>query len=677
MRRIWILRSDASKARVALGAVALAVCAAFYGCASHPVAAGVPVVDTSRVAVSVAPDPSFLSTEEASGAAEYIRLVRESMRDGAWYEASGYLDSAMAELALLETAGDLNASQMASVQAWKDTVRGWMSEAAGQSERLGGAENLSDYIDQEIDEVSLGSLEDLEALIPRLPDRDFELPLPSPIPHEVLQAMRVFTGPGREYFDRWLRRRGRYEALIRGKLEERGMPRDLLYLSMIESGFNPKAWSHASASGLWQFIRGTGHRYGLADDWWEDARRDPVRATDAALDYLEDLYAEFGDWSLAMAAYNCGEGRVRRQLRQEGAQSYWGMSLPGETRYYVPKILAAMIIGRNPAVFGFAAAADSAHPPLRQDTLTITRAMPVRGIAMALGISEDSVKALNPALRRWSTPPGRSSYVIYLPEGTRDSFLAGLSRIDTVPAVSMRTYRVMRGQTLSGIATRHGVSVASIQAANGLRGTSVRVGQVLTLPIPGVAEETDFADADAPDEAPVIAGRYTVRAGESLGRIAARNHVSIRSLRQANNMGPGDKLQAGRVLSIPAGRAYAESGDEVSARTVTVKRTHVVRAGETLSGIAVRYGVRVADLKAWNNVRGTSVRRGQRLAVRVPSARASARTTTAASLEYYHVRRGDNLWAISSRFGSSIGELMRMNEGLSGGLQPGQRIRVR
>jgi membrane-bound lytic murein transglycosylase D len=398
-----------------------------------------------------------------------------------------------------------------------------------------------------------------------------------------------------------------------------------------------------------------------------------VRATDAALDYLEDLYAEFGDWHLAMAAYNCGEGRVRRQLRQEGAQSYWGMSLPKETRYYVPKILAAMIIGRNPAVFGFGAAADSAHAPLSLDTLTITRAMPLRGIAAVLGIPEDSVKAINPALRRWSTPPGRASYVLYLPEGTRESFLAGLSRIDTVPAVSTRTYRVARGQTLSGIAARSGVSVAALQAANGLRGTRVRAGQVLTIPGAG-SEEFDVADGDVPEEqaAPVIASRHTVRSGETLSRIAARYHVTISGLRRANDMEPGDVLKAGRVLSIPGGRSIPDAGDEVVARAGSTRREHLVRRGETLSAIAVRYGVRMSDLKAWNLLRGNTVRAGQRLVVHVPP-----RVAVSLGLEYYNVRRGDNLWAISSRFGSTIHELRRMNEGLSEDLQPGQRIRVR
>ncbi len=686
MRRTWILRNEATNfpgfrpgfgfrltGLGLLGAVAAALALSVSGCASSQ-AASVRSGAPAQASAPAAPDTSFLSSEEASGAAEFIRLVRESMRDGAWFEATGYLDSAMAQLLMLEASENLTDTQLVSVKAWQDTVRGWMVEAAEQSALLGGAENLAEYIDHEIEEVSLASLEDLEALLPRLPERNFDLPIPSPIPHEVLQAMRVFTGSGREYFDRWLRRRGRYEELILSKLDERGMPRDLLYLSMIESGFNPKAWSHASASGLWQFISGTGRRYGLQNDWWEDARRDPVRATDAALDYLEDLYAEFGDWHLAMAAYNCGEGRVRRHLRA-GSDSYWGMPLPRETRYYVPKILAAMIIGRNAAVFGFGDAVAAAHPPLRHDTLTVTRALPIRGIAAAVGVHEDSIKTLNPALRRNSTPPNRSSYVVYLPAGTRDALLEGMEKLQTVPAVSLRTHRVARGQTLSGIAARHGVSVAAIQSANGMRGTFLRAGQTLTIPVPGGSDDPVEAFAgDTPSgTASVAARRHTVRSGETLSGIASRYRVTVSGLRRANSMRPGDILKAGSVLSIPGPGSLAEAGEDSRGSISTgPRRVHVVSRGETLSGIAARYGVRLSDLRAWNGLSGSKIRIGQRLTVQ-----GATRVASVSSLEYYQVRRGDNLWAISNRFGSSVDELMRINDGLSEDLRPGQRIRIR
>ncbi len=582
------------------------------GCASNrpaPVASSSQprnsVAATSTGSVVVA-DPAFLTSLDASECAEFIRLGRESMRDAAWFEATQYLDSALTHLAILDASGDLDPSRQAAATLWSDSVRTWLVEATAQSSRMGGAEDMSDYLDQEIDEVSLTSVEDLEALLPRLPDRNFEIPLPSPLPHAVLQAMRVFTGPGRDYFQLWLQRKARYEAMIQDKLQQRGMPRDLVYLAMVESGFNPKAWSHASASGLWQFISPTGRRYGLQDDWWEDARRDPMRATDAALDYLEDLYGEFGDWHQAMAAYNCGEGRIRRQLRAEPGLTYWDMMLPKETRYYVPKILAAMIIGRNRGIFGFNTT-NTAVEPLRVDTATVLRTLPLKGVAEAVGISEDSLKSLNPALRRWSTPPGRTAgYTLYLPVGTRDIFLANLEDIDTASAQSLGTHRVLRGQTLSRISRRYGVSMADLRAANGLQSNRVRVGQMLTIPRPlsAVASSQERRERTGSQ-------RHAVRRGETLSGIASRYHVPVSALRQANGLRPGSLLKVGKALTIPV------------------------------------------------------------------SGRESILLASNESSSYYKVRTGDNLWAISSRFGHTVDDLKRLNDGLSESLQPGQRIRVR
>ena len=675
MRRISILRSEPKhraflvRPSLTMAGAACAV-ALLSACApSAPVAradgTSVPSGEaqgesrTTRVpaANGVAPDPFFLFSEAASEAAEFMRLGRESMRDAAWPEAVDQLDSAGAHLALLEVDGNLDPSELAAVYVARDSVNSWLLEATAQAGQL-GAEGVADYIDHEIEEVSLASLEDLEALLARLPDRNFDLPIPDPVPHSVLQAMRVFTGSGRGYFERWLQRRSRYEDMILAKLEERGMPRDLLYLSMIESGFNPRAWSHASASGLWQFISGTGRRYGLHDNWWEDPRRDPVRATDAALDYLEDLYAEFGDWHQAMAAYNCGEGRIRRQLRLNPGQTYWDMSLPKETRYYVPKILAAMIIGRNPQVFGFNPDL-MAHEPLTFDTVTVTRTLPLRGVAQAVGVSEDSVKNLNPALRRWSTPPGNARYTLYLPVGSRDRFLSNLDGIDTVPVLSLQRHRVTRGQTLSGLAARYGVTVTDIRAANGLRGSLLRVGQVLTIPVPGSGDGASASVASS--------GSHRVRSGETLSGIASRYRVSLSALRQANGMRPGDVLRAGVTLDIPgrggSAGSVARSGSAGGA-------IHVVRSGETLSGIAARTGTSVSQLRRLNGIQGSTIRVGQRL-------RLGGDVLVASSGEYHLVRSGDNLWDISNRYGHTVDELKRLNDGLSESIRPGQRIRVR
>jgi membrane-bound lytic murein transglycosylase D len=674
-------------------ALGLSGCASNSSNARSASPASAPAAVSRAVPVHVVParetpDPAFMSSNTASEASEFIRLGRESMADSAWFEASEYLDSAMAHLAQLETVPSLTSRQRLSVEAYQDSVREWLVEAVSQSARLGGeAEDLSEYLDQEIEEVSFASLEELEALLPRLPNRNYGLPVPSPLPASVLQAMKVFTGSGRGYFEKWLQRKSRYEAMITSKLDERGMPRDLIYLAMVESGFNPKAWSHASASGLWQFISPTGRRYGLHDDWWEDARRDPVRATDAALDYLEDLYADFGDWHQAMAAYNCGEGRIRRQLRADAQLSYWDMSLPSETRFYVPKILAAMIIGNNPASFGFRPG-ENAAPPLAFDTVTVTRCLPLSGIAEAVGIDEDALKSLNPSLRRWCTPPGRSRYTVYLPEGTREIFYSNHHNIGSETRASAQRHVVTRGQTLSGIARKYGVSVASLQRANGLRGTKVRKGQALT--IPGGGDVVVSPVASTPSAAPAAAQvaavekadrsvpvRHSVRRGETLSGLAARYGVSMAAIKSANVI--KGQIRIGQSLLIPAsGAAAPELRVETVAAAAVAPKVHTVRRGETLAGIARLFRVSVSALRRANGLtQRTILQVGQVL--HIPAAardlpddeevRAPAR-----SRKVYTVRQGDNLSELAERFGVSQAELQRWN-GLRGhSLFVGQKL---
>jgi membrane-bound lytic murein transglycosylase D len=637
------------------------------------------------------PDRAFMSSITASEAAEFIRLGRESMADSAWFEASEYLDSALVHLAVLDSRPTLNIRQRGAVQLYQDSVREWLVESVSQSARLGEAEDLSEYLDQEIEEVSFASLEDLEALIPRLPNRTFGIPLPTPLPHSVLQAMKVFTGSGRGYFEKWLQRKSRYEDLIGSKLDERGMPRDLMYLAMVESGFNSKAWSHASASGLWQFISGTGRRYGLHDDWWEDPRRDPVRATDAALDYLEDLYAEFGNWEQAMAAYNCGEGRIRRQLRTTPGITYWDMSLPSETRFYVPKILAAMIIGNNPASFGFRPE-ENAAAPLVFDTVTVTRCLPLSGIAQAVGVDEDILKSLNPSLRRWCTPPGRQRYTLYLPQGTREIFYGNYQSIEDETRTSLQRHVVTRGQTLSGIARRYGITMAAIQRANNLRGTKVHKGQSLVIPASGedfapsavsaasvvpmapvASSSTVSTAADKADRS--VPFRHTVRRGETLSGLAARYGVSVTALQKANII--RGHLRLGQSLLIPPS---GEAAPELRVETVAsvAPQVHMVRRGETLAGIARQFKVTVSALRRANGLNPRSMlQAGQRLSIPVVLGEISRDEEVRAPVrarKVYVVRSGDNLSKLADRFNVSQADLQRWN-GLNGhALRVGQKL---
>ncbi len=299
----------------------------------------------------------------------------------------------------------------------------------------------------------------------------------------------------REKFEGFLERSGRYVPMISERLTERGMPQDLIYLAMIESGFQPKAYSPARASGLWQFIGETGQRYGLTINRAIDERNDPVRATEAALDYLTELHERFGSWYLASAAYNTGENRVGRIMREEfGSErgdeySYYRIAnrLPRETRDYVPLMIAAARITKDPAAYGFDHVVPAA--PYEFEEVEVAPATSLAAIARAAGVTVTEIGTLNPHLKMHRTP-NNQTYHVRLPVGTLDTFQsswgsarAELAEVATAEEEAAATrYRVRRGDNLTAIARRHGVSIQEIRRANGLRGDFIRAGQVLEIP---------------------------------------------------------------------------------------------------------------------------------------------------------------------------------------------------
>lgn len=254
--------------------------------------------------------------------------------------------------------------------------------------------------------------------------------VPEDVNDDVRRWLRRFTGPEKPHFRRWLERQGRYNALIREELRARGMPEDLLYMAMVESGFLPRAYSHAHASGLWQFVDGTARDYGLTVDEWVDERRDPVRATRAALDYLQRLHARFGSWYLAAAAYNAGENRLARILRSQPAarsedeELFWRVMehLPRETQEYVPRMIAAAIVGNSPQEYGFDI---EPKEPFSFERVFVPAETPLDAVAEAAGVSPRTVADLNPHLLRGATPPG-VSYPVRVPTGTAAAVVAGL-----------------------------------------------------------------------------------------------------------------------------------------------------------------------------------------------------------------------------------------------------------
>jgi membrane-bound lytic murein transglycosylase D len=317
----------------------------------------------------------------------------------------------------------------------------------------------------------------------------------------------IFTGRQQDRMALYLKRSGRYEGMIRGKLRERGMPEDLLYLSMIESGFNPTAKSTAAAVGLWQFIEDTGERYGLRVDAYVDERRHPEKSTDAALSYLEDLHGQFGSWYLAAAAYNTGEGRVARVMRQVTGKErgkdadFWRIRgrLPSETREYVPLMVAAALVGKEPQKYGLGGVAR--WMPLEYQEVQVPAATRLSTVARAVGVREIEIKRLNPHLVKSMTPPGTKAYPVRIPTGRAGRFAADFPAVQRAAAqlaareaaaerataarraASVRRHTVRRGESLWIIARRYDTTVKKVQAANGLgRRNRIRPGQRLVIP---------------------------------------------------------------------------------------------------------------------------------------------------------------------------------------------------
>ena len=351
----------------------------------------------------------------------------------------------------------------------------------------------------------------------------------------------------REQFQIYLARKTRYEPMIRRKLREAGLPQDLIYLSLIESGMNPDAYSRAHAVGLWQFISGTGRRYGLEVSYWIDERRDPEKATDAALAHLKDLYEEFGSWYLAAAAYNGGPNRVRRGLRSVPGGSFWDLAdrrlLRRETRDYVPKIIAAAMIGHDPQRYGFEVPERETLP--EYETVRVPDATSFDVLAEVAGTDEEMIDLLNPQFPRSVTPPHREVEVRVPVEGAA-GFAVRYAAVPVEDHVTWTFHTVQRGHTLGWIGQQYGVSVAALRAANGnVNPRRLQIGQQLVVPRAGArAASTGSAPRSGPQT-------IVVREGDSLWLIARRHAVSTRQIIEWNRLSssvihPGDRLEIRR-----------------------------------------------------------------------------------------------------------------------------------
>lgn len=391
--------------------------------------------------------------------------------------------------------------------------------------------------------------------------------IPIPLNDRVLRYVELFQGRLRDFLTEGLIRGAKYLPMIQSTFRAEGLPLDLAYVPLIESAFKPSALSKASAKGVWQFMRGTAIENGLKHDWYIDERADPDKATRAAAKYLKTLYGMFGDWHLALASYNGGPGRMQRAVQRSGRDDFWSLSattryLPRETREYVPMILAAVIIAHNPAQYGFDITPEPARPT---ETVAMPAAVDLRRVAEWAGVPADEIQRLNPELRRWTTPLRDDDYDVRVPEGTADRVRTALNSASRDSLNALQWHTVKRGESLSTVARKLGVSRADLAEANYLRTTSkVKTGQRLLIPrMPSAALLARAARGDTPANDAVAAvfeapppqetrpSRivYRVRAGDTLYGIAKKHGTTIDDIKSLNHL-RGSQLSIGARLVI-------------------------------------------------------------------------------------------------------------------------------
>ena len=436
----------------------------------------------------------------------------------------------------------------------------------------------------------------------------------------------AFYANNPDYLERVFGRAVPYMHHIVKEIESRGMPLELALLPVVESAFEPYAQSWVRANGLWQFMPGTGERFGLKQDWWYDGRRDVVASTRAALDYLQYMHDEFfDDWLLAIAAYNCGEFRVQREVNANRAAGkpvdFFSLHLPAETRAYVPKLLAMRRLVANPEDYGIAFSPIPNEPYfVKVETggqLDLTLAAELAGITL------DEVYELNPGFHRWATDPAGPHFLL-LPRDTADAFRRNLELLSLDERVRVSLHTVKKGESVATIARKYKTQTIVVRDMNNLGTEPLVVGAELRVPtaVVNLPPKVMLAAARV-DGSGGRSGRrpavHVVRSGDSLWRIAKRHRMDVATLARMNGMGTGDTLRAGQKLVLNTRGAAARNGGGRSVSSGSSREvSYKVRSGDTLSRIAQVFGVSVSELVNWNGIsKQSTLRPGQKLTVNV------------------------------------------------------------
>jgi membrane-bound lytic murein transglycosylase D len=597
-----------------------------------------PLINTSVVARSETASPPD-SIDQGASANDEARVAYTSAwaqrQAGEYGTAVAISDSALATIAHALN-GEIDATRRRELVELREKLKGVRDAAQHQLD----AANVAHGDDGSADPKVLNAPA-VDELRPQVNE-------------DVHRYIEFFTGAGRSTFERWLKRSGRYMNLFREVLKREGLPPDLVHLVFVESGFNVHAKSVSAAVGPWQFLRSTARLWGLTVNQWVDERRDPEKSTVAAARYLKHLYSIFGDWPLALASYNAGEGTVLRAIKNQGTTNYWDLRLPKQTEEYVPQFMAVLAIARDPGKYGFTDV--DFDDPMDFDEVALKGTVDLRAMARLAGCSYDDLRELNPAVRGVAAPGGDGITMLRVPQGDAEVILEKLQGGATVPASDLTVkHRVQRGETLQRIADQYHVNATLLARDNGIgRARPLKRGMVLT--------------------------------------IRSRSHVAV----QVASLEPNDPRRSTayvppRRIGVPA--QLNGSSDGEGRQTITVHR------GETIGEIADRYGVTTQDILRWNHLKTSKVRRGTRLKIRTGDAAqvnvqaAAADSAQAASVKAPRpsrhsrsggmsiqrvvvVQPGETLGALATRHGTTVTRLKRANGLESSVIRAGQRIKI-
>jgi membrane-bound lytic murein transglycosylase D len=415
-----------------------------------------------------------------------------------------------------------------------------------------------------------------------------------------------------DYINRVVERGSRYLNYIVNETEKRGLPAEFALLPIVESAFDPFAYSHGRAAGLWQFIPSTGKYFGLTQSWWHDERRDVIAATDAALTYLDRLTNRFGgDYTLALAAYNSGGGTVssamRRNRKSNKPEDFWSLQLPRETRHYVPKLIALAKIFDNPEAYGIKLPALTDEPYF--EVVETGGQLDLAQAAELAGVDIDEIYLLNPSYNRWATSP-EGPHRLLIPHQNAETFRSALAEIPPGKRVSWRNYMVKSGDSLNTISRKFSTTPAVLQQVNNLNSDLIRIGQ--RLMIPSASKNSDAYALSASQRLETKQAkkrdgnklRYTVRRGDTFWDIAREHRVSVRQVSAWNGMAPGDPLMPGKELVIwsKTEQPTLASASGTRGKAMVRKVGYRVRKGDSLARIANHFSVNVRDIASWNDL---------------------------------------------------------------------------